>query len=135
MDRTAADLCPQTLLQLQPQDSVVVGRQNGGSLEYLDPAYQPTQFEPTGGQPVLRGIDRDICVSRGHFMLRGSATGILLINGVPRRGGGIRPPLNGTRLITPIRRHLEPAEEYLIERGNSATFQLPNGTEIFLHVK
>jgi hypothetical protein len=135
MERTAADLCPQTRLQLQPQDTVVVGRQNGGSLEYLDPAYQPTRFEPTGGQPVLRGIDQDICVSRGHFMLRGSAAGILLINGVPRRGGGIRPPLNGTRLITPIRRHLEPAEEFLIERGSSATFQLPNGTEIFLHAE
>lgn len=59
--------------------------------------------------------------------------GILLVNGVPRRGGGIRPPLNGTRLVAPVRRRLEPAEEYVVERGRSATLRLPNGTEIDLH--
>ena len=33
-------------VQLQPDQSVVVGRQEGGRLEYLDPSYQPTQMVP-----------------------------------------------------------------------------------------
>src|SRR5579883_1573236 len=49
------DVSPQTRLCLQPNDSVVVGRQHGGTLEYLDPAYRPTHVEPTTGQLVLRG--------------------------------------------------------------------------------
>jgi hypothetical protein len=51
----------------------------------------------------------------------------LLVNGVPRRGGGTRPPLNGTLLLGPIHRWLEPGEEYVIEAGESATIRLPNG--------
>jgi hypothetical protein len=60
-------------------------------------------------------------------MLRANPGGILLVNGVPRRGGGIRPPLNGTWLIAPVRRRLDPGEEYLIERGRAVTLWFPNG--------
>ncbi len=132
---TSPDAGPSARLCLRPGEAVVVGRKSGGTLDYLDPAYVPTNVEPTSGQPVLRGCERELCVSRGHFTLRGTAGGILLVNGVPRRGGGVRPPLNGTRLLAPARRRLRPAEEYLIERGGSATLRLPNGTEICLHAE
>jgi hypothetical protein len=121
-------------LQLQPDQSVVVGRQEGGEIEYLDPRYQPTRMLPNPSRPVVtsfyHGTDR--CVSRGHFMLRGSARGILLLNAVPRRGGGIRPPKNGTVLLEPVYRSMQQGEEYMIERGAVAKICLPNGTVILL---
>jgi hypothetical protein len=126
---------PETRLCLQPGASIVVGRQQGGALDYLDPDFRPTNIEPTGGCPVLRGNQHDICVSRGHFTLRGSSRGIVLVNGVPRRGGGIRPPVNGTRLVQPVHRSMEPAEEFLIEPGSSAALVLPNGAEILLQAE
>src|SRR5262245_48466054 len=115
-------------LQLTPDRPVIIGRQEGGEIEYLDPAYRPTQVVPETGQSVVTepGHGADTYVSRGHFMLRGSAGGILLVNGVPRRGGGIRPPLNGTWLVGPVRRSMEPGEEYLIEHGASIVLWLPN---------
>jgi hypothetical protein len=63
-------------------------------------------------------------------MLLGVSRGILFVNGVPRRGGGIRPPLNGTRLVAPEGRVLSPSEEYLIESGSAMVVRLPNGTEL-----
>jgi hypothetical protein len=119
-------------LRLMPDSPVVVGRSNDASPEYLDPAYRPTRLVPGTGQPVLRsgGYGTDMYVSRAHFMLRGAAGGILFVNGVPRRGGGIRPPRNGTRLVVPEGRGLSPGEEYLIESGTAMVVRLPNGTEI-----
>ncbi|MFO0878752.1 MAG: hypothetical protein U0840_15530 [Gemmataceae bacterium] len=61
-------------------------------------------------------------------MLKQLGAGVLFTNGVPRRGGGIRPPLNGTRLLTPEDRLIEPAEELFIPRGEEITIRLPNDT-------
>lgn len=121
-------------VQLQPDQSVVIGRQEGGRIEYLDPSYQPTQMLPHLSERVVATVDRgsDIGVSRGHFMLRGSAAGILFVNGVPRPGGGIRPPLNGTQMLEPVCRSLGQGEEYLIEKGSAIKICLPNGTTIVL---
>jgi hypothetical protein len=63
-------------------------------------------------------------------MLLAMRGGILFRNGVPRRGGGIRPPKNGTWLVAPARRALHPGEEYLIEAGTALVVRLPNGTEL-----
>lgn len=121
-------------LQLQPDQSVVIGRQEGGQIEYLDPRYHPTQMVPNSNRRVVTSFDResDRCVSRGHFMLRGSVQGILFVNGVPRRGGGIRPPKNGTELLAPAHRSMGQGEEYMIEKGSSLKIKLPNGTVILL---
>ena len=121
-------------LQLQPDQSVVIGRQEGGEIEYLDPRYHPTQMLPKSNKRVVTSIDRghDRCVSRGHFMLRGSVCGILFVNGVPRRGGGIRPPMNGTVMLAPGHRSMDHGEEYMIERGTTIKIMLPNGTVILL---
>jgi hypothetical protein len=59
-------------------------------------------------------------------MLRGVADGVVLTNGVPRAGGGIRPPVNGTWLVAPAARKLEPGEEVLIARGSVLVIRLPN---------
>ena len=119
-------------LRLMPDSPVVVGRSHGHVPPYLDPAYRPTRIVPGTGQAVLHsgGYGTDICVSRAHFMLRGVSRGILFVNGVPRRGGGIRPPLNGTRLVAPEGRALSPGEEYLIQSGAAMVVRLPNGTEL-----
>jgi hypothetical protein len=63
-------------------------------------------------------------------MLRAVAGGIRFINGVPRRGGGIRPPVNRTWLVAPEGRLLDSGEEYLIESGTTMVVRLPNGSEI-----
>jgi hypothetical protein len=119
-------------LRLMPDSPVVVGRYHGRVPDYLDPVYQPTRIVPGTGQAVLHsgGYGTDICVSRAHFMLRGVSRGIIFVNGVPRPGGGIRPPLNGTRLVAPERRRLSPGEEYLIESGTAMVVRLPNETEL-----
>ena len=124
-------------LQLEPDQSVVIGRQEGGEIEYLDPRYHPTQLLPNSSQRVVTSIGRgaDICVSRGHFMLKGSLHGILLLNGVPRRGGGIRPPRNWTMMLEPDQRSMKQGEEYMIERGAAAKIRLPNGTVILLRAE
>jgi len=119
-------------VQLQPNKPIVIGRKNGGQIEYLDPQYQPTPMMPGSARTILTSKEEDIAVSRGHFMLKGSPLGIYLVNGVPRRGGGIRPPVNGTFLLEPVHRWMEKGEEYLIERGASAKIRLPNGTVILL---
>jgi hypothetical protein len=122
-------------LVLQPDSLVVIGRQQGGEVPYLDPRYTPTHVLPDSGSSILTGIGdgRDTAVSRGHFVLRGSPTGLVLVNGVPRPEGGIRPPRNGTVLLEPEDRPLGPGEEYPIPHGQSATIRLPNGTRVLIH--
>lgn len=117
-------------LQLAPDRPVVIGRLEDGLPEYLDPAYRSTRIMPGTGQPVVRSDSdgTDVRVSRAHFMLRGNSGGIVLTNGVPRTGGGIRPPKNGTWLLEPAHRPMGPGEEYLIEHGAGAVLHLPNGT-------
>jgi hypothetical protein len=119
-------------IQLMPDSPVVVGRSHGHVPPYLDPAYRPTSIVPGTGQAVLHsgGYGKDNCVSRAHFMLLGVSRGILFVNGVPRRGGGIRPPRNGTRLVAPEGRALSPGEEYLIKSATAMVVRLPNGTEL-----
>ncbi len=131
---TGGDTAPLTEVRLAiaPDRPVVVGRSEGKEISYLDPAYRPTTILPGTGQTVLRhaGRETDVAVSRGHFMLRQATGGVMLVNGVPRRGGGIRAPLNGTWLLVPVRRQLEPEEEFLIASGTSAVLFLPNGSEL-----
>jgi hypothetical protein len=68
-------------------------------------------------------------------MLRSIRGGIVFVNGVPRQGGGIRPPKNGTWLVAPAVRALRPGEEYLIEAGTALVVRLPNGTELQIDAK
>jgi hypothetical protein len=119
-------------LRLSPDSPIIVGRSDGGSPEYLDPAYRPTRIVPGTWQAVLHsgGYGTDRFVSRAHFMLLGVSRGILFVNGVPRRGGGVRPPRNGTRLVTPEQRVFNPGEKYLIGSGTAMVVRLPNGTEL-----
>ncbi len=119
--------------QLRPDCPMVIGRQEGGETEYLDPRYRPTQLAPGSGRNILSGNqEADRWVSRGHFMLVYHDQGIVLTNGVPHREGGIRPPLNHTWLLTPEHRLMEKGESYLIEKGSSATIELPNGAKILI---
>ncbi len=124
-------------LRLPPDSPVIVGRSDGCPPEYLDPAYRPTRIVPGTGQAVLHsgGYGTDNCVSRAHFMLVGASRGILFVNGVPRRGGGIRPPRNGTWLVAPKGRVLSPGEEYLIEPRTAMVVRLPNRTELRIDAK
>jgi hypothetical protein len=119
-------------VKIAPDRPVIVGRAEGHKVPYLDPAYRATRVVPGTGQTVMRNDGRsdDINVSRGHFMLRAHPGGIVFVNGVPHREGGIRPPVNGTWLLAPARRKLEPEEAYLIEHGQAAVFYLPNRAEI-----
>lgn len=120
-------------LQLAPGQMVVIGRQQGGRLEYLDPSFVPTQLIPDTEQTVLTMNDeKDLLVSRGHFSLKGSCQGIVLVNGVPGINGRIRPPVNWTILMEPEYRFMEQGEAYLVERGASARIQLPNRISIIL---
>jgi hypothetical protein len=101
---------PQLNLQVAPDKPAIIGQCEGREVPYLDPAYHPTRVVPGTGQSVLKGVnwDEDLAVSRGHFMLRATTQGILLVNGVPQRGGDIRSPMNLTWLLEPERRVLEP---------------------------
>jgi hypothetical protein len=134
----SADPCSQTegqyTLDLALGEGVVIGRQEGGQTEYLDPNYQPTQLMPGSLKPIVTSPreGKDIGVSRGHFMLKGSAKGIILVNGVPRRGGGIRPPVNWTWMLEPDHRLIEKAEEVLIQRGTHLKIRLPNDAVILI---
>ena len=126
------DLERECALRLEPDRPAIVGRAEGSEVPYLDPAYRPTTVLPGTARTVLHsgGHGRDLCLSRGHFMLRATPAGILLVNGVPRRGGGMRPPVNGTRLLLPDQRWLLPGEEYVIEHGTHVVLWLPNGSEV-----
>lgn len=131
------DRRPEYALRLAPDQPIVVGRSQGHVPEYLDPAYCPTRIVPGTGQCVLHsgGTGSDRYVSRGHFMLRAMPGGILFVNGVPRRGGGLRPPKNGTWLVAPERRTMEPGEEYRIESGTWIVVWLPNGSELRINAE
>ena len=132
---TTEDALAETQLLLQPDRPVVIGRQQGGHVPYLDPNYTPTHVLPDSGRSVLTGAgdNRDNWVSRGHFVLRANPGGVVLVNGVPRSGGGVRPPLNGTWLLEPEYRRLGDGEEYAIRTGQSAKIRLPNGTVVAIH--
>jgi hypothetical protein len=124
-------------LFLKPGQSAVIGRAHGCEVPYLDPAYVPTSLVPGSGETVLRGHGdrRDLFVSRGHFMLSAHPAGLLLTNGVPRRGGGIRPPRNGTLLLDPVQRSMLPAEEHPIAYGSDVLLQLPNGSQVRIEAR
>jgi hypothetical protein len=127
-----ADTSPQCKLQLSPDRPAIIGRSEGHEIKYLDPSYRATRLVPGTGQNIMRseGEGCDRYVSRGHFMLRAAGRGVLLVNGVPRPGGGLRAPLNGTRLVVPERRPMSAGEEFLIESGATAVVVLPNGSEV-----
>lgn len=122
-------------VQLQAHRPVIIGRQEGGAIDYLDPLYVSTPIIPETGRSILTLGEQDRYVSRGHFMLRATPHGIMLINGVPCRDGGVRPPRNGTWLLMPVARQLGAGEEYFIERGHSARIRLPNGTVILIRAE
>jgi hypothetical protein len=124
-------------LFLEPGQSAVIGRAHDCEVPYLDPAYRPTSLVPGTGETILRGEGdrRDLCVSRGHFTLSAHSAGILLINGVPQRGGGIRPPRNGTLLTGPVQRAMLPGEEHTIDHGSAVTLQLPNGSQVRIEAR
>jgi hypothetical protein len=131
-DTAVSESSAQVQLRLEPHRPVVIGRLEGQTPPYLDPSYRSTRVVPGTGQSVVRSGSqgKDVAVSRAHFMLRGDARGIVLTNGVPRVGGGIRPPMNGTWLWGERWRLMDPAEEYLIEYGMAAILHLPNGTVV-----
>jgi hypothetical protein len=124
-------------VDLRPGQAVVIGRQEGGKIEYLDPRFRSTQMLPNSNRRVVTSLGRgkDRSVSRAHFMLKGSRHGILLINGVPQNGGGIRPPLNGTHMLEPVNRWLDDSEKILIEHGRTVKIRLPNDTVILLRAE
>jgi hypothetical protein len=116
-------------LGLAPGRLVVIGRATSeNTVPYLDPVYRATTMVPDTNRSVLLGNDwTDNHVSRAHFTLRGAAGGaVVLTNGVPQAGGGIRPPMNGTILMSAGARRLEPAEEVLIRCGEVIAIRLPN---------
>lgn len=115
-------------LALESDRPVIVGRCTNpdADIEYLEIGYTSFNLMPGTDESVLLSSPRDIFLSRAHFMLRGRAGGVLFTNGVPYRGGGIRPPLNGTMLLQPEERLLSPAEDLLITPGESITLRLPN---------
>ncbi|HEX5103114.1 MAG TPA: hypothetical protein VFV87_04855 [Pirellulaceae bacterium] len=128
---------PALVLQLAPGQIAVIGRAHGREVPYLDPAYRPTSLVPGTGETILRGDGdrRDLTVSRGHFMLSAHPAGLLLTNGVPRRGGGVRPPMNGTLLLGPIQRSMAPGEEQKVPYGSAIVLQLPNGTQVRIEAR
>lgn len=129
---TSTETCPEPRILLSPDQPVIVGRAHGTPVPYLDAAYEATTIVPGTQQCVLvgNGSRSDHSVSRGHFMLRLAPGGVLVVNGVPNVDGGIRAPINGTWLITPEHRKMQPAEEYLIEYGKAVVLSLPNGSEV-----
>lgn len=123
----------QCVLELAPQKVLVIGRQEGGKLEYLDPAFESTQIIPNSDQRVVGtcgDAKKDNWVSRGHFTLKGSSKGIIFLNGVPAPGGRVRPPTNWTWLLGPEYRQIEKGTELLIDRGTAIRILLPNRTMI-----
>ncbi len=118
------------VLQLPSDKPVVIGRQQEGTLDYLDPAYRPMSLTPDASSSSVLTFtaDKNNSVSRGHLLLKRTAAGIVLVNGVPQPKGGIRPPTNGTFLLEPENRWMEKGEEYLL-RG-AVKVQLPSGAVI-----
>ncbi|MBS0263072.1 MAG: hypothetical protein JSS02_14100, partial [Planctomycetes bacterium] len=83
---------PEYRVQLSPDRPVIVGRAIGNFVPYLDPAYTSNSLVPGTGQNILAAgnLEKDGLVSRAHFMLRATAGGVMLVNGVPMVGGGLR---------------------------------------------
>ncbi|AWM40648.1 hypothetical protein GobsT_08250 [Gemmata obscuriglobus] len=131
---TVAVPLPELSLGLAPGALAVVGRAAPHHrVPYLDPAYRATRLVPGSGQSVLMNGEHDLSVSRGHFTLRGAGGGaVVFTNGVPAAGGGVRPPTNGTWLVSPQRRPLDPCEEVHIEPGEAVVVCLPNGCTLQL---
>jgi hypothetical protein len=127
-----AGTTPECKLRLSPDRPAIIGRAEGHQVHYLDPAFRPTRLVPGSGQNIMQaeGHGSNMYVSRGHFMLRTAGRGVMLVNGVPRPGGGLRAPRNGTRMVVPERRHMTDGEEYLIDSGATAVIILPNGAEV-----
>jgi hypothetical protein len=74
-------------IEVGPDRPLVIGRQDGGETPYLDPRYRPTPLAPNSARSILSGHEKDLWVSRGHFMIKASPTGVVLVNGVPHREG------------------------------------------------
>lgn len=131
---TVVDPFPELALGLAPGALAVVGRaEPHHHVPYLDPAYRATPLVPGSGRSVMLNGQRDIGVSRGHFTLRGAPGGaVVFTNGVPAVGGGVRPPTNGTWLLAPHRRQLDPGEELHIGPGEAVVVYLPNGCTLQL---
>ena len=129
---TILDPRSQRRLMVGSDRPVIIGRAEGREVTYLDPAYRPTTIVPGTGRTILQNNEEggNDLVSRAHFMLRAVARGISLVNGVPQRGRGIRPPLNWTMLCAPVRRIMAPCEEFLIEYGSTIELLLPNKSQI-----
>lgn len=69
-------------------------------------------------------------------MLRSSDAGsVILLNGVPAIGGGVRPPTNWTWIVDPENREMLPKEEFQIEFGKSVSIRLPNGAEVLIRAE
>lgn len=137
-DGTVPNPHPELALGLAPGQFVVVGRaQPHHTVPYLDPAFRSTTLLPDSNQSVLHGDHpHDICVSRAHFTLRGaSAGGVVFTNGVPASGGGVRSPTNGTWMLAPTYRAMDPGEEVLIEQGQLVVIWLPNGCTLQLQAR
>jgi len=47
---TAEETGPKISLRLDPRAPVIIGRQEGGQIPYMDPAYQSTQIGPDGSR-------------------------------------------------------------------------------------
>lgn len=123
----------QLKFQLEPNRLLVIGRQNGGTVPYLDKNYVPTPLLPGSNKPVADGSEEGLKVSRAHFSLRATAQGIVLTNGVPRLGGGIRAPRNPTKMLYPgSPRYMEDGEDYIIENGAIAKIRLANGSVLVI---
>ena len=130
-------------LTVDPGEPVIVGRQSGGRIPYLDESYRSTNIAP-GGTRVAQGNDLDGNVSRAHFMVESDPRGLVLVNGVPGADGHTRPPIHGTFDLTPTRtvgsdgtvvfvpnrRRMREVERLPIPSGTSIQIELPNRTVI-----
>src|SRR5262249_59381789 len=71
--RTSAETGRQVRLRLSPHAPVIIGRQDGGEIEYLDPRYVPSPIMPGSGRTILQrnGGHAAVSVSPGPFILLG----------------------------------------------------------------
>lgn len=117
-------------LQLEPDKPIVLGRQNGGDVPYLQKGYRPSNTMPGTNAPITQS---DETVSRAHFQLIARADGSIdFVNGVPGRDNQLRAPTNGTTLLAPENRSLNPGEIYNIAAGQAAKLKLGATTIILI---
>jgi hypothetical protein len=112
-------------VELDPEHPTIIGR--GGKPPYLDPKYSQYMSGAANQGPARPGDDK---VSRAHFMLVSDPLGVRVVNGVPDRDGGIRPPGWGTRIQIgdQPRRAMSPKESVLVPKGVTVRVILPNGS-------